>query len=178
MAVLTTIIDSVTDVSRIRQGVAAVGAQLTRSGGIMMMIGPFIFARDTAPISSGRRNTPYTWPALARVGRPPALQYTGQGVETWQVDGVIYPQDTGQLTQMPLVRELAGLGQPLPVVDGRGIVYGNWVITQVEETMTVFWPNGVARKIAFRVSLSRYVADDNDSVIRGAATALLDGGDG
>jgi phage protein U len=57
------------------------------------------------------------------------------------------------------MRELAGLGLPQLLVDGRGMFYGKWAILRVEETGSVFLDNGAPRKIGFRVSLQRYGED-------------------
>lgn len=154
------IITSLTNFSRLRAGIEAVHAQAQRSSRIMWMLGPFMFSRDTAAPAKLQRVTEFSWPSQARMGRDPALQYTGPGADTIDLDGVIYPHYKGGLSQMQAMRELAGLGEPQLLVDGRGMVYGKWSILRVEETGSVFFDNGTPRKIEFKLSLQRYGEDN------------------
>lgn len=158
------IIQSLTDFSRLRSGIAAVAAQAGRGSRIMWMLGPFMFSRDTAAPVSLRRTSDYSWPSQERFSAPPALQYTGPGDDVIDLDGVIYPHYVGGLAQIQAMRELAALGLPQLLVDGRGMVYGKWAILHVEETGTVFMDNGAPRKIAFTVSLQRYYDDSAGDV--------------
>jgi len=159
---MTDIVTSLTDFSRLRVGLEAVTAQAKRSSRIMWMLGPFMFSRDTAAPNQLRRTTEFSWPGQARVGRDPALQFTGPAADTIDLDGVIYPQYIGGLAQVAAMRELAGLGEPQLLVDGRGVVYGKWAILRVEETSTIFLENGTPRKISFKLSLQRYGEDSVD----------------
>ena len=156
---MTDIVTSLSNFSRLRAGISAVAAQVGRSSRIMWMLGPFMFSRDTAAPSTSRRTAEYSWPGQGRFGRDPALQFTGNGADTIKLDGTIYPHYRGGLNQIAAMRELAGLGEPQLLIDGRGMVYGKWVIQRVEETGTVFLDNGTPRKISFRISLQRYGED-------------------
>ncbi len=153
------VVKSLTDFSRLRSGIEALAAQAKGASRIMWMLGPFIFSRDTAAPHTLHRATEFKWPAQPRTGRDEALQYTGPGADTIDLDGVIYPQYRGGLGQVQAMRELAGLGEPQLLVDGRGMVYGKWVILRVEETGSVHLANGTPRKIEFKVSLQRYGED-------------------
>lgn len=153
------IITSLTDFSRLRAGIEAIAAQANRSSRIMWVLGPFVFSRDTAAPQSLRRAVEYSWASQDRFGRDPALQFTGLGADTIELDGVIYPHYAGGFSQLAAMRELAGLGLPQLLVDGRGMVYGKWSILRVEETGSVYLDNGTPRKIMFKVSLQRYGED-------------------
>ena len=156
------IITSLNDFSRLRTGVQTASAQSAQSPRVMWMLGEFMFSRDTAAPQSLRRNTSYSWASQDRFGRDPALQYTGPGKDTIDLDGVIYPQYKGGLGQLDGIRELAGKGKPQLLVDGRGMVYGKWSILGVEETGSVFLSNGTPRKVEFRLSLQRFGEDGGD----------------
>jgi phage protein U len=158
---MTDIIESLSDFSRLRQGIEAVAAQVQNSSRIMWMLGPFMFSRDTAAPDTLRRTTEFSWASQDRFSRGPALQYTGPGADTIDLDGTIYPHYAGGLSQVQAMRELAGLGLPQLLVDGRGVVHGKWAILRVDETGTVLAPNGTPRKVMFKVGLQRYI-DDND----------------
>lgn len=156
---MTDIVTSLTSFSRLRQGIAAIAAQAQNSGRIMWMLGPFMFSRDTAAPEALRRATDFRWASQERFAHGPALQYTGPGADTVDLDGTIYPHYAGGLSQVQAMRELAGLGEPQLLVDGRGMVYGKWAILRVEEGGTVLSPNGAPRKITFKLTLQRYLDD-------------------
>lgn len=153
---MTDIIQSLTGFSRLRQGLEALASQAQRTSRVMFMLGPFMFSRDTAAPQSIRRSSEFTWTAQNRFGRDPALQFTGPGADSIELEGDIYPTYKGGLSQVAAMRELAGTGKPHILVDGRGNVYGQWVIMRVEETGRILFDNGTPRKIQFRVSLRLY----------------------
>lgn len=153
------IITSLNDFERLRAGMQAASEKARKSARVMWMLGEFIFSRDTAAPQSLRRSSAFTWASQERFGRDPALQFTGPGADTIDLDGVIYPHYRGGLGQVDAMRKLAGKGRPQILVDGRGVVYGRWSILGVEETGSVFMSNGTPRKIEFRISLQRYGED-------------------
>jgi len=158
------IITSLTDLSRLREGIDAVSTQLKHSGPVMMMLGPFMFATDTAAFESFTHAAEYRWASQARVGRRPSLQHTGIGPETIDLKGTIYPEYAGGISQVQAMRELAGLGKPMILVDGRGIVYDEWAILRVEEVRTILNSDSTPRKIIFNMNLSRYGKDQPEGL--------------
>lgn len=166
------VVTSLKDLSRIREGFEAVSGQLGHSGAVMMMLGPFMFALDTAAYQSLSRTTEYRWADLERIGNRPMSQYTGMGKETVELDGVIYPHFKGGLHQVQAMRELAGLGKPLPMVDGTGKIWGEWVIEQVQETLRVLAKNGAPLKIEFKLNL-KYYSRENASTVAQTIGGLL-----
>ena len=127
----------------------------TTSGRVMMMLGNIPFELKTTPYERLRRYSVYNWPAQERIGRRPALQYTGQGADNITLGGTLYPEMTGGRGAMNRLRAAAESGEPMDLVDGLGHVYGPWCVLSVAETSEVFFDNGVARKIGFSLSLSR-----------------------
>lgn len=159
------IITSLSDLSRIREGADAVVDQLKNSGPVMMMLGPFMFAMGTAAFERFNRATEYRWPSQPRIGRRPSLQFVGPGGETIELEGVIYPEFAGGVIQVQAMRELAGLGKPMILVDGRGVIYDEWAILRIEETKTVFNSDSSPKKVEFRLSLSRFGKDTPEEVL-------------
>ncbi|MDH5179764.1 MAG: phage tail protein [Gammaproteobacteria bacterium] len=153
------IITSLNSLTRVRQSVGAVATQAKHSGPIMMMYGPFMFAVDTAAYNTLSRSCSYRWSAQTRLGRSPTMQFSGPGEETVELEGSIFPEISGDENQIQTMREMAGLGEPLFLVDGQGRFYGRWVITSVSETLSIIQNNGAARQIQFRMSLTRYGED-------------------
>ncbi|KAF0676726.1 phage tail protein [Profundibacterium mesophilum] len=126
---------------------------------VMMALGAFRFGIFNGGYQSFRREAAYRWEALERIGRAPAHQFTGPGVQTITLEGVIYPHFRGGLRQIDLMRAQAQLGLPLMLVDGAGFVWRRWVITQVSETRTALLADGAPRKIAFSITLAAYGED-------------------
>lgn len=48
---------------------------------------------------------------------------------------------------------MANTGDAWPLVDGRGYVYGAYVITGLTETLKHLWPDGSPRQIDFAIDL-------------------------
>lgn len=126
---------------------------------VMMALGLFRFSMAGANYQTFRRRAQYRWEQVDRIGRMPAAQFVGKGVETVTLEGVIYPHFKGGLRQVELMRLQAGLGAPLILVDGLGFIWDRWVITSVEETKTYLMRDGAPRKIEFIAELQSYGGD-------------------
>ncbi|MEM1077467.1 MAG: phage tail protein [Pseudomonadota bacterium] len=126
---------------------------------IPIALGAFNFAVNGATHQRMQREASYRWAPVNRIGVTPAMQFTGPGVQTLSLEGVIYPHFRGGLRQVELMRAQAGLGQPMMMVDGMGWVFDQWVITKVSETSSVFMADGAPRKIEFSMQLSSYGGD-------------------
>lgn len=69
---------------------------------------------------------------------------------------------------MDLISEMANTGDAYVLVDGRGVVYGAYVIDELHETHSYFTILGVPQKIEFTLTITR--VDDR------ALAASVDGG--
>lgn len=128
----------------------------------MARLGNFEFELDTAAFKTLTRVSTYNWKGQDRIGRKPAQQFTGEGADTIELNGTIYPHFRGGLGQVGDLRAQAGLGVPLPLVyafETVGQYAGLWCITEIEETRTVFFEDGLPRRIDFRLSLVEYGED-------------------
>lgn len=105
---------------------------------VMMQLGFFQFSLDNAAYQRLSRSAEYRWARQARIGTNDALQFTGLGPETVELEGVIYPHFRGGLKQIDKMRTQASLGLPLPLVSGIGKVLGLWVVEGVTEGQEVF----------------------------------------
>ena len=121
-----------------------------------MALGPYRFALKTAAYNELSRQTAYRWPQVDVVERPVALQSVGQGAETLNLKGLIFPHVYGGERQVDAMRGIAGLGTPLPLIDGAGWIWGLYAITSISEARSVFFANGQARKQSFDLNLQRY----------------------
>ena len=123
---------------------------------MMLALGPYRFSLNTSAYQSLKRSSEYRWPSIERIGKEPLLQAIGPGCDHIELDGVIYPHFRGGLGQINAMRDSAQRQEPLMLINGQGNVLGRFVITQIEETQNTFLPDGVPRKIEFRMSLERY----------------------
>ena len=125
----------------------------------MMALGSYRFSIDTAAYQELKHSQAYRWQAQERLQRRPAMQFLGAGEESIELSGVIYPHFKGGLDQLDTMRAEASKGQPLLLVDGLGFVWGQWVITQIDEGQSFFQGNGQPLKQSFQLKLVNYGAD-------------------
>ena len=125
----------------------------------MMALGDFRFEVGTAAYQQLTRSQSYRWEKQDRIGRLPAMQFTGADLQAVDIKGVIYPAFRGGLGQVQAMRDMAGKGEPLDLVDGTGKVWGLYVILDVAEDQSVFLDDGRPRKIDFTLKLSEYGED-------------------
>ncbi|WP_280565158.1 phage tail protein [Chromohalobacter sp. 48-RD10] len=128
---------------------------------VMMKLGRYKFTLDTAAYQEFSRATEYRWAAQSRVGQHDALQFTGYGEDAITLSGRIYPGWKGGPDQIRDMRDQAGEGEPLMMVDGNGYVHGRWVILNIEERGDTFAPGGVPRRQRFTLKM-RYYDDGAD----------------
>ena len=123
---------------------------------VMMQLGFFQFSIDDAAYQRLSRSTEYRWARQARIGTNDALQFTGLGPETIELEGVIYPHFRGGLDQIDRMRNQATIGIPLPLVSGIGRVLGVWVVEGITEGQEVFAAQGIPHRQDFTMRLARY----------------------
>ncbi|GEM_PF-415205 len=130
--------------------------------GVMMALGDYRFSLDTAAFEALQRQTQYRWVGQERLGRESAFQYLGPGEDTIDFSGVIYPHFRGGLGQVDAMRAEAAKGVALLLVDGRGGVWGNYVIKSISETRSMHFDDGTPRRVEFSLSLTKY-GDDGET---------------
>jgi phage protein U len=125
----------------------------------MMQLGPYQFGLDTAAYQELNRSTEWTWPAQDIFGSEQVLQFVGYGQDSISLPGIVFPEFWGGTSQLDQLRSLGDKGQPQKLVDGRGNILGDYVITGVQEGQTMFAQQGVSRRQSFTVNLVRYKAN-------------------
>jgi len=123
---------------------------------VMMQLGGYQFSLDAAAYQELQRSAEYRWAAQPRIGAADALQFTGYGGDTIELRGVIYPEHRGGTGQLQRMRTQAGLGLPLPLISGGGLVFGLWAIEAVREGQRVFARGGAPRRQEFGLRLRRF----------------------
>jgi len=128
---------------------------------VMLMLGGFKFSLNTAVFQQVQRSTSYRWPAQERIGQLDALQFTGPGDDRITLPGIVYPDFRGDVHQIAQLRELASVGRPLRLIAATGDILGLWVIESVDETQSIFKPDGLPRRQEFTLSIRKF-SDDAD----------------
>ena len=121
----------------------------------MMTLGTFVFSLPTLAYQQLQRSNEWRHPGSDRVHARPAYQFVGTGEETIQLSGAVAKELTAGEPSLNTLRDLAEDGNPLPLVDGRGYVYGAFVIKTLSETQGLFFPDGAARQLEFTMTLLR-----------------------
>ena len=122
---------------------------------MMMTLGTFVFSLPTLAYQQLQRQMAWRHASSERITARPANQFLGQGEETIELSGLVAPELTGQTASLDQLREMADTGDPMPLVEGTGTVFGSYVILAVNATHTLFFADGAARRIEFTLSLRR-----------------------
>lgn len=121
----------------------------------MMTLGTFVFSLPSLAYQQLQRSNEWRHASSDRVGARAAHQYLGVGEETIELSGSVAKELTAGEPSLNTLRDLAQDGVPLPLVDGRGYVYGAYVIKGISETQGQFFRDGAARTLEFSLSLLR-----------------------
>lgn len=123
---------------------------------VLMALGQFRFAMETAAYQDLKRKNDYRWPAQARLADRPTRQFVGLGDESIDINGIVYPHLAGGLGQIEQLREMSGRGEPMILADGLGFVWGRYVVLSLQEGRSFLLPDGRPRKQTLTLQLSHY----------------------
>lgn len=138
---------------------------------MMMAFGLFIFSLQTLAYQELQRQTKWRFAENPVLGVRPRQQFIGLGSDDITLRGELRPEVTGKPISLDYLRSMGDTGKAWPLLDGAGRVYGLFIITDLNETKSVFLANGQAKKIDFDISLKR--VDDNRVDLLG--DLILDG---
>jgi phage protein U len=119
----------------------------------MMCIGMFVFGLPTLAYQTLQRHTEWRYAKNSRIGARPGVQYIGPGDDIITLSGWVAPELTGSAASIDLVRRMAGTGKPYLLLTGAGVVMGAYKINSVDETQTLFFVTGQARRVDFSIVL-------------------------
>ena len=135
----------------------------------LMALGMFLFELGTLAYDELQRKTDWQHARSARIGARDATQFVGVGDETISLSGSTYAEIADGRVSLDDLRSMADDGEALPLVDGRGTVYGTFVITAIDERHAFLMADGRARRIDFGIDLLR--VDDAAPANNAQATA-------
>lgn len=119
----------------------------------LMALGMFLFEIGTLPYEEMQRKMDWRHARSSRIGARDATQFVGPGDETVSLSGAVYTELTDGVVSLDVLRALADTGEALPMVDGAGRVYGNFVITAIDERHVALMSDGTPRRIDFGIDL-------------------------
>jgi phage protein U len=122
---------------------------------MLLAIGLFAFEIPTLAHDELQRRASWDHAKAQRIGARPATQYVGPGEETLSLSGTAWAELQNGRASLDQLREMAGQGAAWPVIDGAGYVFGNFVITAIDERHKHFFADGRARNIDFGIDLMR-----------------------
>lgn len=138
---------------------------------MMMALGLYVFGLHTVPYQQLQRQMSWRHPSVSRVGKRPARQFTGPGDDSITLSGVLYPELTGGKISLMALTAMADEGKSWPLIEGTGLFYGLFVIEEVSQTDSIFFPDGSPRKIEFSLKLTR--VDDEPNLLGQVSHNLL-----
>ena len=137
---------------------------------MMMALGIYVFGLYTVPYQQLQRQMSWRHPSTSRIGKRPARQFIGPGDDTITLSGVLYPEITGGKLSLSALKAMADEGMAWPLIEGTGIFYGLFIIEELSQTDSTFFPDGAPRKIEFSMKLTRV---DDEPDLMGQATGKL-----
>ncbi|WP_449471980.1 phage tail protein [Sphingobium chungangianum] len=121
----------------------------------LMALGMFLFEIGTLPYDEMQRKSGWQHARSPRVGARDGTQFTGPGDDAFSLSGSVYTEIADGRASLEDLRSMADDGEALPLVDGTGTVYGNFVITAIDERHAFLMSDGRARRIDFGIDLLR-----------------------
>ncbi|TAL53806.1 phage tail protein [Pandoraea sp.] len=129
---------------------------------MMMTWGMFVFSLGTLPYQALQQQLSWRHPANLRVGQRARRQFLGQGEDTITLEGVLLPELTGGSLSLDALKSLGDDGRAWPLIEGTGKIHGLYALESLDVTRTLFFADGAARRIEFRMTLQRCEDDERD----------------
>ena len=135
---------------------------------VQLILGYFVFSLHTLAYQDLQRQLAWRHASTSRVGARPAHQFLGPDEEQITLNGVLLPEFAGSRLSLELLHVMADTGKAWPLIQGDGLLYGEYLITGIQTTGTLHFQDGAPRKIEFQLTLKR-----TDSALLGDLTEQL-----
>lgn len=130
---------------------------------MLMRLGPVAF--EVAPMNAHAID--YTgetsFAEKPVVGAEPPLEYVGEGANTWNIAGKLFPAKFGGESDLTRLHQLRASGQSQYLMRGDGRPMGWVVIKSIAERATYLDANGVGQIIEVTISVQRSRKPSNGS---------------
>lgn len=121
---------------------------------MLLSLGQFIFSLSTVAYHDMQRKLDYKHPTSSRVGLRDAAQFAGVGDECISLNALV-SHEFGSYKSLAELEEMAAKGEAYVLVEGTGRVYGQFVITSLTQSKSIFFADGLAKRIDFAMELKR-----------------------
>ncbi|KMS58587.1 phage tail protein [Sphingobium cupriresistens] len=122
---------------------------------MLMALGMFIFEISTLAHDEMQRKAQWVHAKSGRVGARDATQFVGPGAETISLSGAVYTEIADASLSIDQLRAMADEGDAYPLLDGTGLVFGDFVIEAIDGRHAAIMADGRARRIDFAIDLLR-----------------------
>lgn len=129
-------------------------------------LGEFTFELLSLTPEKIERDTAYRWVKQEPIGAGPVFSYLGDKQaaqvpheDKWTLTGTLYPEFSGRIDHLKKIRDLAAQGKPIRLVYADtqiGQNLGLVIISKIKESRSVFYGDGIPRKIDFTLELEKY----------------------
>ncbi|WP_422134963.1 phage tail protein [Endozoicomonas sp. ALD040] len=121
-----------------------------------LALGEYRFSVGTAALQELERTSEWRWADKDVIQGKPQSDYIGPGLDSLELNGVIFPHFKGGLGQVDAMRAEADKGTPLRLVLGTGQDMGLWTIRRIQETQRRLYDRGIPLNVEFRLSIKQY----------------------
>lgn len=122
----------------------------------LLTLGMFIFGMDTLAYSEFDRRIDWRHASSERHGQRNAYQYIGAGQDVITLGGLLVPEIQGSYGDLARLIEMADTGDHWPLVNGNGIVLGEYFIVNIEQSHKIILAGGIPRMVDFIIDLERH----------------------
>jgi len=137
---------------------------------ILLSWGAFQFSIESLAYDSLTIASEQRWVSVERILRIPAMQNMGAGSKPIKISGVTFPQLSKKADSILELKKLAEKALPYMLTSGgsQGKVFGEFVLTNIGESRSVFLPGGQERKNSISLSFEEYGRDkSNNPLLKG-----------
>lgn len=123
-------------------------------------LGPHVFRVIGLNFNQVETATEAVWAEFARFGLADGAQFTGMRRASSTIQGVLFPDAIGGLSDYDAIRNTQRAGRPVPLIRmGRAFaarVLGTVTIERVSDLEDWIGPSGAPQRIAFTIDLKSY----------------------
>ncbi|MDQ3235521.1 MAG: phage tail protein [Pseudobdellovibrionaceae bacterium] len=134
---------------------------------VLARLGDFAFELQTMVPDRIDWETGYRWARQEPIGSLPVHHYLGSTARERigphesrrTISGVLYPEISGRIDHLKKLRDMAATGQPVRLIyaDTKiGENLGFWIIHKIKETRSIFYADGIPKRIEFSIELEAY----------------------
>jgi uncharacterized protein len=122
---------------------------------VQMILGKFKFEIASTTFQEMQRARTAVWNGQKRVANTPVYHFNGEDEETITLTGVHFPRLNKVINPLNELQFARKKGLRLPLIDGRGHVWGKYGIKSIQESVDLFYQKGVPRRLSFTLELVR-----------------------